>query len=150
MDARTKQLRLEAFDEICRNREIPRTVQRRAILETVLDLDNHPTADQVCEAVANRISGISRTTVYRTLETLVRLSLITKACHPGGVTRYDRRIEIHHHLICLRCDEVVDISNEIFDTLPIPDTSAYGFEVSDHRVQLRGICKKCREKEEGS
>ncbi len=149
MDDQERQQRLEDLERICRERGLPITVQRRTILETVLRLENHPTADQVCEAVAERITGISRTTVYRTLETLVRLGLITKACHPGGVTRYDRRTEIHHHLICLRCDDVVDIDDDRFDALVIPDTSAYGFEVSDHRVQLRGTCKKCREKEEG-
>jgi Fur family peroxide stress response transcriptional regulator len=149
MDERAIQQRLELFERICRERGLPITVQRRIILETTLSLGNHPTAEQIHAAVADRIDGISRTTVYRTLETLVRLDLITKACHPGGVTRYDRRTEIHHHLICLRCDEVVDISNARFDALPIPDTSEYGFEVADHRVQLRGICKQCREKEEG-
>jgi len=149
MDAIVCQQQLEAFERICRERGLPITVQRRIILEAVLELDNHPTADQVHAAVANRISGISRTTVYRTLETLVRLGLITKACHPAGVTRYDRQTKIHHHLICLHCDEVVDINDERLDALPIPDTSAYGFEVTDHRVQLRGICKQCREKENG-
>jgi len=149
MDEAATQRRLEQFESICHERGLPITVQRRVILETTLSLDNHPTADQIHEAVAERIAGISRTTVYRTLETLVRLGLITKACHPGGVTRYDRRIELHHHLVCMRCDAVVDISDDRFDALPIPDTSAYGFEVSDHQVQLRGLCKTCREKEEG-
>jgi Fe2+ or Zn2+ uptake regulation protein len=120
------------------------------ILEAVLDLDNHPSADQVHERVARRLPGISRATVYRTLETLVRLGVITKACHPGRVVRYDRRTDVHHHLICLNCDEVADISDEHLDAIPLPDTSALGFELSDHRVQLRGICQTCREKEEGS
>jgi Fur family peroxide stress response transcriptional regulator len=149
MDQQAIQQRLEEFQQLCRERGLPITVQRRTILEAVLSLENHPTADQVHEAVADRVTGISRTTVYRTLETLVRLGLITKACHPGGTIRYDRRPELHHHLICLYCDEVADISDERFDALPIPDTSGNGFRVCDHRVQLRGVCKKCQAKEEG-
>jgi Fe2+ or Zn2+ uptake regulation protein len=119
-----------------------------AVLEAVLDLDNHPTADQVHEAVARANPGVSRATVYRALESLTRIGVITKACHPGKAVRYDSRPETHHHLVCLRCDEVIDISDERLDALPVPDTSGYGFEVSDFRVQLRGICRRCRELEE--
>lgn len=147
MDEGTKQHRLDLFEQLCREQGLPFTVQRRVILETVLDLDDHPTADQVYDAVTHRMSGISRTTVYRTLETLARMGVITKACHPGKPVRFDTRAEVHHHLVCLRCDEVVDIFDEHLDSLRIPDTSNFGFEVSDFRVQLRGVCRRCRKKE---
>jgi len=75
------------------------------------------------------------------------MDLITKTCHPGGVARYDGRIDIHHHLICQRCNIVIDIDDEKLNALEVPDTSAFDFEVSDFRVQLRGVCKKCRDKE---
>jgi Fur family ferric uptake transcriptional regulator len=64
------------------------------------------------------------------------------------VVRYDRRTEVHHHLICLRCEDVIDISDKHLDRVRIPDLSDLGFEVSDHRVQLRGICRRCRENQE--
>ena len=127
---------------------MPVTVQRRVILETVLSLDNHPTAHQVHASVAGRLPQVSRTTVYRTLETLARMGVITKACHPGSVVRYESRTENHHHLICLYCDQVVDLSDEQLDAVPLPDTSSLGFHVSDVRVQLRGICRRCSEREE--
>lgn len=148
LDEREWERRLAAFQRLCRERGVPCTVQRRAILQAVLQLDDHPRADQVYEAVAARLAGISRTTVYRTLETLVQMGVITKVCHPGHAVRYDRRTEIHHHLICLRCDRVIDISDERLDSIEVPDTSSLGFEVSDCRVQIRGICRHCREQEE--
>ncbi|UCH83521.1 MAG: transcriptional repressor [Candidatus Latescibacterota bacterium] len=126
------------------------TIQRRVILETVLDLDNHPTADQVFVEASKRIPDISRTTVYRTLDTLTRISVITKACHPGSSVRYDTRIDVHHHLVCQSCDDVIDISDDRLDRIPIPDTSSLGFEVNDFSVQLRGICSRCKQKEDQS
>lgn len=144
LDPRTKKRRMAEFHRLCRERGIPLTTQRRAILETVLALDCHPTADEVHAAPAVRQARISRATVYRTLEGLAGLGIITKACHPGGVVRYDARAAIHHHLICLRCDAVIDIADTRLDALPIPDTSALGFDVKDFRVQLRGICRRCR------
>jgi len=143
-----KEKRLDLFARKCREHGIPVTLQRRAILNTVLDLDNHPTADQVFDAVVGQIPSISRTTVYRTLDTLARLGVITKACHPGNTVRYDNRIELHHHLVCQRCDDVIDITDARLDKVRIPDTSSFGFEVIDFRVQLRGVCRRCKKEED--
>jgi len=148
LDFRAKQSRLQEFERLCRERGAPLTTQRRVVLRAVLDLDCHPTADQVYSFPAVRRARISRATVYRTLEYLVRTGAITKACHTGGVVRYDGRIAVHHHLVCLRCDAVFDIADVRLDALPIPDTSGFGFEVRDFRVQLRGLCRSCRRQEE--
>ena len=144
MDEAARSKRIELFDRLCREHGLRATVQRRVILEAVLDLDDHPPADQVYERVNDRLPGVSRTTVYRSLESLVRLGVITKACHPGAVARYDRRTDLHHHLICLHCDGIIDISDARLDDVEVPDTSAYGFEILDFRVQLRGVCRRCR------
>ena len=150
LSAQAKQQRLEEFRERCRENGIPFTQQRRIILQAVLDLDTHPTADEVYSSPVVRRAGISRATVYRTLENLAELGAITKTCHAGGTIRYDRRTEIHHHLVCLRCDAIEDISDAKLDDVSIPDTSAYGFDLKDFRVQLRGLCRHCRKMEEKS
>ena len=114
----------------------------------MLDRDDHPTADEVHAALGRRRVRVARATVFRTLESLVRFGLITKACHPGSAVRYDGRTELHHHLVCLRCNRMQDISDPHLDTMRVPDTGHYGFVVSDFRVQLRGICRECREQED--
>ena len=123
---------------------MPCTQQRQDVLAALLDLDTHPTAEEVHALLARRKRRISRATVFRTLESLARLGLIAKTCHPGRGLRYDPVLEMHHHLVCLRCDEVIDIVDPALDAVRMPDTSALGFEVSDFRVQLRGLCKRCR------
>jgi Fur family transcriptional regulator, peroxide stress response regulator len=148
IDAPAKQDRLQEFERLCRERGIPLTPQRRLVLQAVLELNCHPTADQIHAAPEVRRAGISRATVYRTLESLARLGVITKACHPHGVVRYDGRVEQHHHLVCLRCDAVVDVAAPELDALPLPDASVFGFKVKNYRVQLRGLCRRCQKKEE--
>jgi Fur family peroxide stress response transcriptional regulator len=148
MDRLTRSRRFEDSRRRCQERGLPLTAQRAAVLEAVLDLDSHPTADQVHETVARADPGVSRATVYRALESLARVGAVAKACHPGRAVRYDSRTEAHHHLVCRRCEDVTDFTDESLDTLPVPDTSRYGFEVSDFGVQLRGICGRCRELEE--
>lgn len=150
MNAAERQERLDLFVLRSGERGLPVTPQRRAVLDAVLQVDSHPTADQVHAEVSRTMPEINRTTVYRSLETLVNLRVITRLCHPGPVARFDRRTGIHHHLICLKCDSVQDFEDERLDQLDLPDTSAQGFELQDFRVQLRGICQKCRRKENGS
>jgi Fur family peroxide stress response transcriptional regulator len=143
MDSREKKKRLQRFEELCRETGIPCTAQRRIILETVLESTSHPTANEVYRRVTSRNLGVSRATVHRNLDAMAEMGVITKTCHPGNAARYDARIDIHHHLICLQCNGIVDIDDEQLNALRVPDTSAFGFEVQDFRVQLRGYCRKC-------
>lgn len=147
LDAETRRRRLDDYEQTCRRRGLPFTVQRRLILETVLDLGTHPTCDEIHAAVAARQAGVSRATVYRNLESMVEMGIVTKASHPGSSARFDGRTERHHHLVCVRCDRMIDISDERLDALPVPDTTALGFSVSELSVQLRGVCRQCREEE---
>lgn len=137
---------MQRFEALCHEHRLPITVQRRTILEAVLGRDDHPTADQLYEQVQRRLPGVSRTTVYRVLEMLVRLGIIGKACHPGATVRFDRNTTQHHHLVCLRCGKVIDLQDKRLDNLQLPDTRHHGFVVTEFRVQLRGICGNCGKK----
>ena len=148
MDEQSKQMRLEQFEQLCRERGIPCTIQRRVILEAILDSDTHPTANQVFADVKQRNREISRATVHRNLDRFVKLGLIVKTCHADTVIRYDACMEMHHHLVCMNCNKIIDLTDDALDRLKMPDTSKYDFEVNDYHVQIRGICKECRERTE--
>ena len=111
MDSETRCERLRRFEDVCRQRGLSLTVQRRVILEAVLDHADHPTADRIYDEVSRRIPGVSRTTVYRVLEMLVEVGVITKACSPGAATRFDPMTHRHHHLVCLHCDRLIDLED---------------------------------------
>jgi len=140
-------VRLAQLDQLCTERGVPRTRQRREVFATVLGMATHPTADEVVEEIARKKRRISRATVFRALESLVELGLLSRTCHPGRGMRYDRVTELHHHLVCMRCESLTDIVHPALDALRVPDTSGLGFDVTDFRVQLRGVCKRCREEE---
>lgn len=71
-------MKAERLEALCRERGLPVTVQRRVIFAALLDHDDHPTVDRVFADVKNRIPGVSRTTVYRTLETLADLGTVRR------------------------------------------------------------------------
>ncbi len=131
------------FEKLCREQGIPLTVQRRTILESLALRQDHPTADQVFDAVHQNLPELSRTTVYRVLETLVQMGVIHKANHLGSAARYDPNTERHHHLTCLTCHKVVDMEEETVRELVIPKGPAKGFEITDYSVHFKGYCADC-------
>jgi len=80
---------LAEFESLCRRRGLAVTVQRRAVFTELARRRDHPTADQVYDAVRDRLPGLSRTTVYRVLEALVENGLARKVHHAAGVVRFD-------------------------------------------------------------
>jgi Fur family peroxide stress response transcriptional regulator len=136
--------RIREFEALCRRRGVALTVQRRVIFEAVLEREDHPTADQVVEVVKERIRGVSRTTVYRVLDTLVDLGVVRRLDHPGPAVRYDGKVRRHHHLICTQCFKVVDLDDARLDRLRPPDVAAEGFEIEDFSVHFLGLCSQCR------
>ena len=122
---------------------VPLTVQRRAILAELRRHDDHPTAESIYEAVAPDLDGLSRATVYRTLETLVELDLAARIAHPGAALRYDPKAWRHHHLVCEGCGAVLDVELPGLELPPLPKSSAAGFVVRDWSVQFTGRCASC-------
>jgi Fur family peroxide stress response transcriptional regulator len=136
--------RLVALQAACRRHGLPLTTQRVVILETIAGRDDHPSADQVYELSRARLPSVSRATVYRVLNTLVRLGLAVKTCTPGSSVRFDPRTERHHHLVCVECERVMDIHVPALDALALPPTEGVCFEVQDYSIHFRGRCETCR------
>ncbi len=133
----------EQLLQVCREHGVPVTHQRRIIYETIVRRRDHPSADAMYEEVRGSLPDISRSTVYRVLELLVDLGLIECISQPAAVCRYDGRTEHHHHLVCMRCHELIDLNHPKLD-LKLPDTRRLGFKVTGYSVLFHGICRTCR------
>ena len=145
MHSEALHVRLQELEAKCREKGLPVTVQRRIILEAVLLHDDHPTADQVFEMVKDRIPRLSRTTVYRVLDTLAELGLVRRL-QPSGTSRFDGNVQRHHHLVCTRCNKVIDLEDETLDRLPVPRRNLQGFKIDGFSVHFSGICQDCRKR----
>lgn len=137
------------FERLCRENGIPLTVQRRAVLRALLDRRDHPTADQVFEDVQARLPGVSRATVYRVLETLVRVGVARRASHLGARVRFDPNTGPHHHLVCVRCGKMADLDHPSLGSLPLPDVRHAGFQITEYSIHFQGICSRCRSRKAG-
>jgi Fur family peroxide stress response transcriptional regulator len=137
--------RLSVFEAECRRRSLAVTIQRRAVYAELAARQDHPTADQVYDALHARLPGLSRTTVYRVLDTLVEEGFARRVHHAGAVARFDPMTVRHHHLVCDRCGRLVDIDDDLVPRVPIPDARGTGFRIDDYSISFRGLCKSCRE-----
>jgi len=136
--------KLMVLESCCRDRGMALTVQRRTILETLAARTDHPTADQLYEDVKGVVRGVSRTTVYRVLETFVQRGIVVKVSKPGAKARFDADTGRHHHLICLGCDAVVDCHDERLQGIDVPNELESRFEVRDFSLAITGFCSNCR------
>jgi Fur family peroxide stress response transcriptional regulator len=139
-----KQKRMQQLEAKCRERGFPLTVQRRVIFAALLDREDHPTIDQVYEEVKDRIPGVSRTTVYRTLETLADLGVAKRTSHFESMARFDGNVDHHHHLVCVQCSKMIDFDEPAFNGIRLPNTRHVGFEIVDFSVYFEGLCQECK------
>ena len=141
MDVASK---LRDFEQACRSHGLPITIQRRAILEAIAAREDHPTADQIYEEVRTRLPDVSRATVYRVLDTLVRLDVVRRASHPDAVARFDPNTTRHHHLVCLKCRHVQQISHDAVKELFTSIARDQHFQVETDHLALFGYCEACQ------
>ena len=100
----------DEFQRRCRAAGMRVTAQRRAVFEALAADGSHPAADQLYARLARVMPGLSRTTVYRVLDSLEREGLIRRVSSTGGVARFDARPDVHQHLVCRVCGAIADVS----------------------------------------
>jgi Fur family ferric uptake transcriptional regulator len=129
--------------ETLRARGLRLTAQRQLVLEAVYRL-GHATPDQVHAEVARTAAGINITTVYRTLELLEELGLVTHTHLSHGAPTYHGVSEEQHvHLVCRTCGGVDDIPAGVLDGLAQTLEREKSFSVDRGHVALFGVCGQC-------
>ena len=117
---------------------------RETILNIVKSTNTHPTADEIYREVALSIPHISLNTVYKNLSQLINNKIVNEIQFDGKA-HYCGNPTPHLHIHCLICNNLSDgvINNDEF----LNCFNIGNFEVSDYYVEIRGVCKNCRQKE---
>jgi Fur family peroxide stress response transcriptional regulator len=117
------------------------TPQRIAILEVILSLENHPTAEKITDYLRLTHPNISLGTIYKTLDTFLKKGIIHKVHNDNDLMRYDAVIKKHHHLYSSESDRIEDYADEklnkivekYFENIEIPS-----FTIENIRLQIIG------------
>jgi Fur family peroxide stress response transcriptional regulator len=132
------------LETMCREHGLALTIQRRTILEALAARSDHPTADQIYEAIKDLLKGVSKTTVYRVLETFVSFGIVRKVSNPEAKARFDADTSRHHHATCLHCGLVMDVHDQDLNKLKFPLHIEKGFDFVDYSINFTGLCTLCR------
>jgi Fur family peroxide stress response transcriptional regulator len=118
------------------------TYQRLAIFQVLHSSTKHPSAEDIYQKVQKRFPMISLGTVYKSLEKFQEAGLVQRTCTMTDVSRYETKIDSHHHLFCVKCQTIHDIPDPIGENkLALPE--GHGFEILGHDVIVRGYCREC-------
>ena len=135
----------DGLDDALRARGLRSTLQRRLVLDAVTAL-GHCTPEQVCERVQDVAPALSLSTVYRTLELLERLGVITHTHLGHGAPTYaPASHDDHIHLVCRRCGAVVEADVAQARALAAEVHERYGFAADVTHLSLDGVCGACAE-----
>lgn len=124
------------------------TVQRTVILDALRRLADHPTADEVYDAVHETHPTISKATVYRTLNRLSEEGVIAHVRINNGADRFDHQTFPHYHVRCVRCGRVDDVMVPLMGSVDEAAAAASGYRVCGHSLQFDGVCPACQALEE--
>lgn len=127
-----------------RARGLKVTPQRAAIYTVLAGTTAHPSADALFKRVKRAYPMISRNTVYYTLRVLRQAGLVREVNVGHEYARFDANMSHHHHLICIGCQTIRDLTDPKLDRTLASVVPTADFEVTGHQVEFRGYCDSCR------
>jgi Fe2+ or Zn2+ uptake regulation protein len=130
------------------------TPQRQLLVEVARTMPGHFTAKAVHDRIVESFPGVSLVSVYRGLESLVELGLVTRTDLGSDLDQYEWAAgRGHHHLVCLACRQQIELPDKEMDDLRARLWERYGFAARIDHHAFFGLCRVCqaqREAEETS
>ncbi|MFA5167330.1 MAG: Fur family transcriptional regulator [Candidatus Omnitrophota bacterium] len=131
------------------------TVTRELILDVVSRKKGHLSAEEVFDAVRKQYPTVGLVTVYRTLDLLAEMNVLSRHEFGDGRARYEmirgsKSDDHHHHLVCTSCNRVIDYRDFIDDEVRLLKKTEAGlskkfrFMITDHVIEFYGLCEKCQ------
>ncbi len=119
------------------------TTARRLLVQALLDHGEHLSAEELAQEVQASSPDIHVTTIYRNLEELERLGVVTHAHFGHGPATYHLAARRHGHLVCDECGETIEVPLSIFNSLTRQASVEFGFIVDPGHSAVTGRCREC-------
>ncbi len=133
------------FERLLHQQRVDRVADRLKVLEAFLASEDHYTAGEWQQELAQAGVELEPEFVARTLELLVGFGLATRREFEGALPRYEHRhLDEHHdHLICTRCGTISEFHSPELETLKASAAAEQGFHHLHHKLQIYGLCRAC-------
>jgi Fur family transcriptional regulator, ferric uptake regulator len=121
------------------------TSSRRILLEVLFHADGHMSAEALAEAVQQQVPDVHLSTIYRNLEELEHLGVISHSHLGHGPSSYLLASHAHAHLICSNCGATIEAPEELFRGLARAAKTKLGFSIDPNHFAILGLCATCSE-----
>lgn len=122
------------------------TPQRLAIFHMLTNTKSHPSAEMIYNSLRDTHPTMSLATVYKTLDALVKASLVQQINVGEDSFRYDATTQSHPHIICSTCHCVHDLEADALPDLKSTVAEKTGFNLSHEQLYFYGVCPDCQSK----
>ncbi len=146
-NGQTKEDIIAKLKDIIKKKGLKYTKQREIIFETILESDDHLNAEEVYNKICAKYPDINIgiATVYRALVFLEEADLISSISLDRDGKKFETNFKNHHdHLICVRCNKIVEFHDDDIETKQENIAKDKGFELINHTMNLYGVCKDCQ------
>ena len=140
---------LSDFKSLLNKNSLKFTIQREVILETLYNSNIHLTPESLHHLIQEKYPELNTgiATVYRTLSLLEESDIVTSLSFGAQGKKYELGAKKHHdHLICTACGSITEFVDQEIENRQHKITEELGFKMSDHSMQIYGICKECQNK----
>ena len=126
-----------------RRRGVRVTAPRRAVLESLVALGSHVTAEALHEDARRRHPALSASSVYRTMELLHDVGIVTHVHLGHGPAEYHLADEHHVHAVCEACGAVAEVPDGVAAGFAERVAAELGFDLDLGHFALTGRCRRC-------
>ena len=131
-------------NQVLRGKGYRMTPQRMMVVEALHGTDGHVSAEEIYAKVRARYPYANISTVYRTLELLKELGLVTEIALGDGCVRFHPAEKgHHHHLVCQKCGRLIDLPESALAPLEGTLSDMYQFKADLKHMAVFGLCSKC-------
>lgn len=123
------------------------TPQRRSIIQHMLRIPHHFSADDLLDYIRQEGACVSRATLYRLLPTLLEIRVLREVIYGEEHSHYEvvrAEQEYHGHLICKRCGQIIDFVCPAVEGAIIGVSREHNFVHHAHTLEITGLCEKCQ------
>ena len=134
------------FQDFLQQQGLKLTSERVALVREIFSIHYHFEADELLFKMKEKAVKISRATVYRTLELLVKSGMVRRVHLGEDHYHYEHvRGDSHHdHLICTACGGVIEFHDELLEKRQLEICEKKKFTPTFHNLQILGICDSCK------
>ena len=142
-----KKVLQERLQDYLNQKNLKSTKQRDIIFDTFCGLHGeHISIEDLLEQVRKVEPKIGYATVYRTLMLFVDAKIAAQRQFQEGQSLFELDTDDHHdHLICEKCNRIVEFENEEIENLQNDVAKNYNFTLTRHKMELYGICSNCHD-----